>query len=153
MNCKLVVLSALLCIVAADVSEIQSHPKGRVVLKSVHLRPAAHKHKLKVREIDGDADAQLFETIIIEDDAKVEQELAPLQLVVAPIEESIQPIAFQLHESHPDFQGPYHYEKPVIENDYLAPKPDGDYLPPHGPRDSSDGVAKRSIKLKLRARH
>ncbi|XP_065080783.1 uncharacterized protein LOC135703457 [Ochlerotatus camptorhynchus] len=148
MNSKLIVISALLCIVAADVSEVLRRPSGRLALKSSHLRAAANKHKLKAREIDGETEAQLFDTVFIED--PVDLELEPLALAVV---EADAPASFQLHESHPDFQGPYHYVKPTVENDYLVPKPDGDYLPPHGQRDFDDSVAKRSIKLRLRARH
>lgn len=139
----------LLPTVAADVGEVLTRPKGRIALKSVHLRPATQKHKLRVREIDGDTDTQLFNTVIVESQADLNQ-LEPLPLTLV---EADAPTTFQLQESHPDFQGPYHYEKPTIENDYLAPKPDGDYLPPHGPRDFDDSVAKRSIKLRLHTRH
>ncbi|KXJ81519.1 hypothetical protein RP20_CCG019228 [Aedes albopictus] len=150
---KLIALSALLCFVAADVSEVLNRPKGRIALKTVHLRPAAYKHKLRAREVDdGETNAQLFDTVIIEDNADLDH-LDPIPLAVVDSSDVPPASAFQLHESHQDFQGPYHYEKPTIENDYLAPKPDGDYLPPHGPRDFDDSVAKRSIRLRLRPRH
>nr|XP_029734594.1 uncharacterized protein LOC115253724 [Aedes albopictus] len=138
--------------VAADVGEVLNRPKARIVLRSVHLRPAAYKHKLRAREVDGgETDAQLFDTVIIEDNADLDP-LDPIPLAVVDSSD-VPASAFQLHESHQDFQGPYHYEKPTIENDYLAPKPDGDYLPPHGPRDFDESVAKRSIRLRLRPRH
>ncbi|XP_055629814.1 translation initiation factor IF-2-like [Toxorhynchites rutilus septentrionalis] len=73
----------------------------------------------------------------------------------------VEPVAakLQLDSSHPDFQGPYHYEKPKVQLDYgtpaeeevvaevnISPKVQNEYLPPATDLEAPV-VAKRHAKF------
>ncbi|XP_065080643.1 uncharacterized protein LOC135703377 [Ochlerotatus camptorhynchus] len=176
---KLVLVAALVCLVAADVSEVlrRSHGRVAVIPARYGTQLKTNGHKLKTRQTESE-EAHQFDTIFIEDPVNHDFQ-------AFDVEESDEPAKFQLHQSHPDYKGPYHYEKPKLNNGYLAPivttyrpnddylapiitthrplsdqlapiitthKPSfDDYLPPHGPRDDfAENVAKRSIKLRRR---
>ncbi|KAL9699489.1 hypothetical protein quinque_002930 [Culex quinquefasciatus] len=135
MNSKLLLLSMLVCLVAADVSELRRKPSSKTIQRKPFRSPVPLR-KLQARNTDPAHVAELFGEELLAEDID-EPELT----------------SFQLTADHQDFQAPYHYEKPTVENDYLPPvvvpkeQPADDYLPPFP---AGDNVAKRHVKLRGR---
>ncbi|XP_038120031.1 uncharacterized protein LOC119770028 [Culex quinquefasciatus] len=136
MVCKLVLISMLVCLVAADVSELHRRQPSKTIQQQRRLARPVPQRKLQVRNADPELESQIFDTVYVED---------PVALpVLVENLDSDSPTAFQLTADHADFQAPYHYEKPTVENDYVEPEqPTDDYLPPH--------PVKRLVKYRLRA--
>nr|XP_019560045.2 uncharacterized protein LOC109428688 [Aedes albopictus] len=126
---KLILVVALVGFVAADVSEILRRSHGRFAVQSIHYGGHPRSNNLNPTESE---DPHQFETIFYVEDP-VTHDVPAFDVV-----ESDEPAAvpFQLQQSHADYQGPYHYEKPKLDNGYLAP-----IITTHRPNDEYPGLA------------
>lgn len=115
--------------VAADVSEVLRRSHGRVAVIPARYgnQLRTNGHTLKTRQTESE-EVHQFDTVFVEDPVNDDFQ-------AFDVEESDDPAKFQLHQSHPDYKGPYHYEKPKLDNGYLAPivttyRPQNDQLAP-----------------------
>lgn len=130
--------------VVADVSEILRSSHGRFAIKSTQYG-SNPRSNLRSHQTES-GETHQFETILVED--PVSHQVQAFDVV-----ESNEPaVAFQLQQSHSDYQGPYHYVKPKLDNGYLAPiittqRPNDVYpglapiITTHRPNDEYPGLA------------